>query len=98
MSTDRAFVWILVGAVAGYLVASPTSRYWNQDVQIYGGVMTSTPVADVWGYENDWEGCRILVAGANFVNRKELEMPGDEWQKFITEWAAKGSTSCHRKQ
>lgn len=91
----RELIFCLAGVAIGYGVAIPKDKFWNQDVQIYGGVTMSSPVADVWGYADDWEGCQILVAGANFVNNKEREMPKAEWQKFINEWANKGNTTCH---
>ena len=86
----------LVGAVIGYGYAIPKTEFWSQDVQIYGGVTMSTPVADVWGYADDWEGCLTLAAGANIVNQKELEMTSDAWREFISKWAKNGNTSCQR--
>jgi len=91
------FGWAVVGALVGYATGVPTSPYWNQDVQLYGGIMTSTPVADVWGYVDDWRGCLTLAAGANFMNDKERSMLDDEWNKFIQDWAHKGNTSCRRR-
>ena len=78
----------------GYASGHPSNRFWNQDVQIYGGVLFSSPVADVWGYDNDWEACQTLAAGANLVNAKEREMADKDWREFILEWATKGTTSC----
>ncbi len=89
------WVAFFLGCAIGYGSSGyAKGPYWNQKVQIYGGVMTSSPVADVWGYDNDWEGCEILAGGANLINSKELEMPSDEWKQFVANWARKGSTSC----
>ncbi len=94
----NAWIAFLLGALIGYGVGRPNEKFWNQDVQIYGGSFTSSPVADVWGYADDWEGCRTLAAGANFVNAKEREMASASWQDFINEWAVKGNTYCVRKR
>lgn len=87
-----------LGLVIGYWIGHPAEKYWNQDVQIYGGTFTSSPVADVWGYADDWEGCLTLAAGANFVNDKERTMPDAAWREFITEWSNKGNTTCQRRR
>lgn len=101
MNWTSAFL-MFVGFSIGYWAADPSAstknRFWNQDVQIYGGAFTATPVADVWGYENDWSACQTLAAGANFINSKESEMTSDSWQKFINDWSSKGNTFCMRNE
>lgn len=90
------FCYLLFGLAVGYWYWSPKDQFWNQNVQIYGGVTTSSPVADVWGYMNDWEGCQTLAAGANYMNSRELDMPSIDWQKYISYWSTKGNTTCVR--
>jgi hypothetical protein len=87
-------VWAVIGSMAGYAASVPSSPYWHQDVQIYGGSMTSTPVADVWGYDNDWAACLVLAAGANFLYDK----PESARSALVEKWANDGNTRCHRKR
>jgi hypothetical protein len=91
----NAWLAFFLGCAIGYgssgYVKSP---YWHQKVQIYGGAMTSSPVADVWGYADDLEGCRTLAAGANFMNHQETKMSTTDWERFVGQWAIKGTTSC----
>jgi hypothetical protein len=89
-----ALIYSTIGYAVCYNAAVPKSEYWSQKVQLYSGVTMSSPVADVWGYYDDWDGCQILAAGANFITNKEKGMSSISHNEFVSTWAKKGPTFC----
>jgi hypothetical protein len=58
-------------------------------VTLYGGSFTSSPLADIFGYAEDYSGCRQISACLNYAQNKEMLT-----EKFSMTWANNGVHYC----
>jgi hypothetical protein len=59
--------------------------------KLYGGVITSSELATVYGYADDSAGCRQIAACLNFAQSKRLLTDA-----FSAKWGNRGNHFCRK--
>lgn len=69
--TKTTIIALLIGFGAGWSAGQagkpPHNQYRHFDVGLYGGSITTSRLADIWGFENDFGACQEIAAGLNHV-------------------------------
>ena len=75
--------------IAIFILGAVVSRASVDSTTLYGGTFTSSPLANIYGYASDYEGCRQISACLNYAQHKRMLT-----SEFSSEWSNVGNHYC----